>query len=328
MDTKWQSPLPSGKPTAKPSEVVKYTPFRTASKIKSLSQRGLIESKPYYELHPIPRYKATKKQKLSYSHVHGIGTWRVDVSYYRNKGEVIQDTNDELGEREIKGKIALLICIHCNSRFVYADFLKDGSSKTIVPILKALSQSNFPCDTIISDAERSISAAIKQIPKIRGHIIYNMNDNQYANHSMLAIIDRFTRTFRDMLFTANLDLNSQTLKELLVIYNKTPHSTLSKVMGFETTPLDMIRYLPLQEEYIKRVMLGNISKYGALTNSFNVGDIVYVYQPPMPLLKRRNTVMDYPFKITDIKGGRYYLKCLKDGKEIQRPRSYLIKRGF
>ena len=296
-----------------------YTPFRTASKIKTLAQRGLIDPAPYYILKPIPRYKATKQQRLAYSHVHGLGTWMVDISFFRNKGEVIQGMDEE------EEMAALLICIHCNSRYVYAKLLRDTTAKSIQPVLKTISQSSMPCDTIISDADRSIADAIRRVPKIKQHIVHNMSDNNYTNHSMLAIIDRFTRTLRDMLFTAQVDLTPETLAELLNIYNNTPHSTLTKVMGFETTPTDMITHLPLQEEYVRRVMVSNMSKYGALTNTYRVGDIVYVYQPHTPFVKRRNTVMDYPYRITAIKGGRYYLQCLNDGSEIQRPRSYLIK---
>ena len=318
-----------------------YTPFRTASKIKTLAQRGLIDPAPYYILKPIPRYKATKQQRLAYSHVHGLGTWMVDISFFRNKGEVIQgmdDANAAGGFADEEEEMAalsqsfetptgwrILICIHCNSRYVYAKLLRDTTAKSIQPVLKTISQSSMPCDTIISDADRSIADAIRRVPKIKQHIVHNMSDNNYTNHSMLAIIDRFTRTLRDMLFTAQVDLTPETLAELLNIYNNTPHSTLTKVMGFETTPTDMITHLPLQEEYVRRVMVSNMSKYGALTNTYRVGDIVYVYQPHTPFVKRRNTVMDYPYRITAIKGGRYYLQCLNDGSEIQRPRSYLIK---
>ena len=242
-----------------------------------------------------------------------------DISFFRNKGEVIQGMDEE------EEMAALLICIHCNSRYVYAKLLRDTTAKSIQPVLKTISQSSMPCDTIISDADRSIADAIRRVPKIKQHIVHNMSDNNYTNHSMLAIIDRFTRTLRDMLFTAQVDLTPETLAELLNIYNNTPHSTLTKVMGFETTPTDMITHLPLQEEYVRRVMVSNMSKYGALTNTYRVGDIVYVYQPHTPFVKRRNTVMDYPYRITAIKGGRYYLQCLNDGSEIQRPRSYLIK---
>ena len=295
----------------------KYTPFRTANKVRALSQRGLIEPAPYYVLRPVPRYKATKKQRLSYAHVHGTGTWMVDISFFRNKGEVIQGDEDEAA--------ALLICIHCNSRYVYAKLLTDMSSKSIQPVLKILTQSLMPCDTIISDADRSIADAVRRVPRIEHHIIYNMSDSKYINHSMLAIIDRFTRTLRDMLFTADVDLTPDSLSQLVMIYNNTPHSTLSKVMCFETTPTDMITHLPLQEEYIRRTTAENLSKYGALTNTYKVGDIVYVYQPHMPFVKRRNTVMDYPYRITAIQGGRYYLQSLHDGSEIERPRSYLVK---
>ena len=315
----------------------KLVPFRTANKIKALSRRGLIDPAPAYQLRPVPRYQPAKQQRMSYAHVHGLGTWMVDVAFFANKGQIIQATEDnpQLLDQERKRKhiVTCLICIHCNSRFAHVRIMNGHAGKDIQPVLKELTQLSpspsggwtLPCDTVISDADPSIAHAVKRVPRITRHITYNMSDNSYVTHSMLAIIDRFTRTLRDMLFTADVDLTPKTLQELVHIYNNAPHATLSRVMRFEVTPTDMITHLPLQEEFIRRVSAANVAKSGALTNAFNVGDIVYVYQPPHPFIKRRNTVEDYPYRVLAVRGGRYLLQSTHTGRQIERPRSYLVR---
>ena len=301
-------------------------PFRTPQKIKALAQQGLIESRPYYQLHPIPKYN--RRNLVQYSHVHGFGSWMVDVAFIAQQGEVIQATEDnpQLLEQERRSKqIAIcLICIHCNSRFAYVRIIPNRTTQAIHPVIKDLTQLGYPCDTIISDADASIIAAVNAVPSIKRHITYNMSDTKFNVHSTLAIIDRFTRTLRDMIFTAKISLNPQTLAELMTLYNNTPHLTLTKVMGFKVTPTEMLTYGVVQQEYIRRVSAGNASKFDELSTAFKVGDLVYIYQPPSPFIKRRNSVMDDVYRVLDVRGGRYLLENTRTLEKIQRPRSYLI----
>ena len=270
-------------------------PFRTAQKVKQLAQRQLIPQAPFYPLKPVPRYVAKEHRHQQYQHVHGLGSWMVDVAFFADGGQLIQASEDhpEMLEQEERQKRInrVLICIHCNSRYVHAVIIPNEQWTTIFDYgIKYITQLGFPCDTIISDADKSLASAVRRIPRLR-HIVYNMSDPNNVQHSSLAIIDRFTRTLRDMLFTADISITPQTLAQLIHIYNNTPHTTLTKVMGFEVTPLDMISNPPLQEEYVRRIQAANISKSGALSHAFNIGDEVYVYQPRNPFLKRRNTAL-------------------------------------
>ena len=314
-------------------------PFRSKTKVKALINRGLVEpayhidSYPVYLYQPMPKYIAKKQRPGNeYKHIHGDKTWMVDIAFISVSGEVIQAATEEQVEtlaeehpREIK---IVLICIQCNSRFVAATIIPDRRADTLYPYIKQLTdQLDCPCDTIISDDDASLASAIASIPAIKKgrHIAYNMSNTKYTIHSLLAPIDRFTRTLRDMLFNCKLPLDNTLLKRLIRIYNYTPHSTLSRVMGFAVTPKDMLSNIKLQHEFMRRIQAYNTNVFDTINDEFKKGDIVYVYQPPQPFGKRRNTVEDYPYVIVDNHGGRYTLRNTRTNVVIERPRSYLVR---
>ena len=311
-------------------------PFRSQKKVKALVEKQLVPPSkmvgktPIYEYQPIPVYVAKRQRpNQEYMHVHGENTWMVDVAFIASHGEVIQATegDEEALIRETRDKFMniVLFCIHCNSRFVYASRLPARTGENIGMCLKWLSQ-HYPCDTIISDNDRAIINAKATVPRIRKHIVYNMSDYATTIHSALAIVDRFTRTFRDMLFNSKLTLdNNETLRTLIRIYNKTPHATLSRIMGFDVTPEDMIKNIELQHEFMRRIQAHNATVHDRISTAFNRGDIVYVYQPRKPFSKRRNTVEDDPYVIVGIHGGRYSLANLRTKQVIERPRNYLVR---
>ena len=68
-------------------------------------------------------------------------------------------------------------------------------------------------------------------------------------HGSLALVDRFIRTLRDMTFNAGYKLTPLVLKEMVRQYNNAPHSTLSKIIGFDVSPL-MVQKDKNKEEYI------------------------------------------------------------------------------
>ena len=283
-------------------------PFRSKSKVKALIDRGLVEpayhsgSTPIYLYQPMPKYIAKKQRPgKEYKHIHGDKTWMVDIAFISVSGEVIQAATEEqvetLAKEHPKTIKIVLICLQCNSRFVAATIMPNRRADTIYPYIKQLTdQQDCPCDTIISDDDASLASAIADIPAIKQgrHITYNMSDTKYTIHSMLAPIDRFTRTLRDMLFNSKLTLNNQSdkennkaLKGLIRIYNNTPHSTLSRVMGFSVTPNDMLSNIELQHEFMRRIQAYNANVFDTINNEFKKGEIVYVYQPPKPFGKRR-----------------------------------------
>ena len=106
-------------------------------------------------------------------------------------------------------------------------------------------------------------------------------------HSSLALIDRFIRTIRDMIFTAGYKLTPLAIKEMVRQYNNAPHSTLSKWIGFDVSPL-MVQKDKNKEEYI--VM--KINKANVLTKlsrgfDIPVGSKVKVFNEKDSMTKRR-----------------------------------------
>jgi hypothetical protein len=73
------------------------------------------------------------------------------------------------------------------------------------------------------------------------------------NHKSLSIVDRVIRTIRDMAYVAGLKLNSTVIKQLADIYNNTPHSTLSSIMGFDITPNIVASDIDLETEIVRRI---------------------------------------------------------------------------
>ena len=231
-------------------------PYRSQQKVKALVQRHLVPPHSYYQ--PIPKYIAKKQRpQQEYMHIHGERTWLVDVAFIASHGEVVQAAkgDDEALKRECKTKYVniILICLHANSRVVCAARLPNRTAKSIANCLKWLSQrQKCPCDTVISDADESIAKAVKMVPNIKNHVVYSMSAPATTIHTALALIDRFTRTFRDMLFNSKLTLtNNDVLRELIQLYNNTPHATLSRIMGFDVTPDEMISNIDLQHEFMR-----------------------------------------------------------------------------
>ena len=56
-------------------------------------------------------------------------------------------------------------------------------------------------------------------------------------HSSLGLVDRCIRTIRDMIFNAELQITPLAIKEMVRQYNNAPHTTLSKYIGFDVSPL-------------------------------------------------------------------------------------------
>ena len=106
-------------------------------------------------------------------------------------------------------------------------------------------------------------------------------------HSSLGLVDRFIRTIRDMIFNAELQITPLAIKEMVRQYNNAPHTTLSKYIGFDVSPL-MVQQDKNKEEYIvMKINKENIQT--RMRNDFNipVGSNVKVYNEKDVMGKRR-----------------------------------------
>ena len=291
-------------------------PFRSKYK-----QRGNL---PPADLPPpVPKYISKKQRKYSLMHVHGPLTWMIDFM-------------------SIDGK-HILNLIHCNSRFWLPFMTQNETAETVMRAIDALFHLDIhglgpkPIDTLISDAAK-VFTTTQMVQDVCRHlgirqIIYNMSDGgkqivpeeksptttQY--HNQLAIIDRISKTLRDMIEVTqrtqpSFELTHATLKQLANIYNTTPHETLSKIMGFKVCPQDVLSHKKLHDEIVRRVVMKNLDTIESPSFDINVGAVVYLYTPKQLFEKRRNAVESTPYIVIARNKGNYVIGRVDDASAI------------
>ena len=285
-------------------------PYRSTPKLSHLLQSQAITITDALNVQQIPKFQPKVQDKAALKHLHGKKSWFMDFIYLKRYGEVIQEDNEE----NESDKFIILLCVHCNSRYTIASIVPSRENKYIRPLILWIYQRGL-IDTLITDAESGFNTFDTYIK----HITYNMNamEEDHVNaHVYLAPIDRMARTLRDMVFNAKrfnktFELNADTLQEILKIYNTTPHATLTEIMGFPVSPVQMLVFPILQDEFIRRVLSYNMRLMDSVISQVKVGDIVYLHQPRKKLMKRRNSVEDDEYVVSEIHGGKFILTNTK-----------------
>ena len=268
---------------------------------------------------PVPKYMPKHQRKYSLMHVHGPLTWMIDFMLLDGKH--------------------ILNLIHCNSRFWLPFMCRREGAQAVINALNILLRlpipglGDRPIDTLISDAAKVFTTTdvVRDVCRHLGikQIVYNMSDGgkqivpelksptttQY--HNQLAIIDRISKTLRDMVETVqrtqpSFELTPRTLKQLGMIYNRTPHETLSKLMGFKVCPRDVLSHKKLHDEIVRRIVMKNLDTIESPSFDINVGAIVYLYAPKQLFEKRRNTVESSPYVVIARNKGNYIIRRLND----------------
>ena len=296
-------------------------PFRSSRKLSYQLQNHSISIDDAMRVKEIPKYMPKHQQHYSIKHVHGKKTWMMDFAFIKGEGEVIQP-DEETKKTDVaprfKNQQVILLRLHCNSRYCEANIVPSKSEQYVKPVLLMMLHSGR-LDTLITDADASFNTIalnrIYQGGHVIKHIIYNMDALEKTHafpHTLLAPIDRMTRTLRDMLFNCKrmnpaFRLTEDSLQQVLRIYNNTPHSTLTKILGFPCTPNQVLTYEVLQDELIRRLMTKNFITSSPAIAAVNIGDEVYLHQPHAFNLKRRNTVEDDQYVVQEIIGGSKYI---------------------
>ena len=332
-----------------------WIPYRTAPKLDSLYFNKYAQGEDLRKVSTIPKYKPYKQRSYAYAHIHGFHTYMIDIVFFKKDGMIYDFTPDE--QRIVnRGNAAsqqlivarkltpVLIAIHCNSRYGRAIEMPNTTAKSVAEALKKIVNLNAITQTVtfISDADPRFPPAIaklnEELTVINAHragdaefvqiehIPINMSDPD-NDHTMLAPLDRFSRTLRDMIFnvyrnnkTMPRQFNQQLLDTLCGIHNNTPHTTLSTVMGFPLSPQTMLMHNEIHQEFVRRLAGRN---YNIPRDDLPVGSRVYVYQPPSPMKKRRTSAEDDMY-IVDKTGPRYLLHNERTGAKISRVRSKLF----
>ena len=359
------APAPAPVPVPKP-----LLPFRTPYKLVDVLNQGHATAQEIFKVHRDPKYIPKKQKYFQYWHVHGFNTWMIDIVFIKTDGgkfefsdndiqiltqadalEQQPTTEENARTKEIFNRVSeeilannhcqkILLCIHCNSRLAKAYMIKDQKAITLIPCIKDL-RDRFGCDTIISDAQGSISAAIREIntsdvnvarreiPIIK-HICLNMSaKNNETFHTMLALVDRMCRTLRDMIYNVkfnnrNVIVDGHLLDVLCDIYNNVQHDRLTNVMGFPISPKQMFSNPKCQEEFLRRTLAHNYRVNATINNDLHIGEIVRVHNKPEPFKKRRNTVEDDEYEVVGY-DGRYILRNRTTNKLGRYVRSQIVR---
>ena len=267
------------------------------------SYRKLRDAPDHTVLYRIPKWIPKRQKAWGYAHVHGFGTWMADIIFIGLEDQELTAIQESYLRQHPRVRIQtrhlkLLVCIHCNSRYAVAYRLPDMSIGSIREALDRLHDSNLrgSCTTLITDAQGSIQPNRE---KWQHHIRINMSD-PHETHNYLSLVDRFGRTLRDMLFNVriqgppHLRITMALIDRLIEIYDTTPHTTLSTVMGFPVTPWDAFRHAELQEEIVRRVSGRN---YDLNMVPPAHGAPVFIKHQGDKFAKRRNSVADDLFRV-------------------------------
>ena len=298
-------------------------PFRSYPKLSHMLQAGRISISDTPRVQHIPIYK--RQPQFEQKHIHGKKTWMMDFMFLKPDGGVLQQEEKKEAKtgKKTRNLITVLLAIHCNSRYCEAHVVPSKSEQYVKPLILMLWHEGL-IDTLITDADASFrTVTLNRLyqDSLLKHIIYNVDALEKQNvlyaHRYLALIDRMSKTLRDMLFNCKVSdpsftLTEQSLQSIIRIYNTTPHSTLTNIMRFPVTPVQMLRYDVLQDEFIRRVMSQNQSN-AIYSRDVKVGDMVYLHQPRALGLKRRNNVEDDPYEVIYIQHGTYKLSNKRNG---------------
>jgi hypothetical protein len=197
-------------------------------------------------------------------------------------------------------------------------------------VLKSLREfvAEFKPVKLTSDQEAAFSDRnVLEFLKENNVRVQFVKDN---NHSTLGIIDRFTRTLRD-LNTPSEKSKSQShaekyrvfttarMQKLLAIYNNTFHT------GIKCTPKEMFEDPELEEEYIFKCIEKQEERERKVKDfELPVGTYVrYILPKHDGITKKRYQVSREYYQIAAREGNMYVLMA-KDGNVITRPRFQLL----
>jgi hypothetical protein len=145
---------------------------------------------------------------------------------------------------------------------------------------------------------------------------------QEPNHTSLALIDRVSRTLRDMAFNMRVALIvPHVFESIISLYNQAPHNTLSKIMGFPVAPLMTMEDQVLKYEIRRRLTAQNQVIKSNKGFHLPLGSYVAVLNEHQKFYKRRRLVKSKIYEITGFNGILFRLRSVPfDGQEIYEPR--------
>ena len=211
-----------------------------------------------------------------------------------------------------------LLCVEANTRYAVIYLLHRDATR-LVKNLEELTMKNT-VKRIIGDYDKVFTSnALKEFCESHG-ITYEFKKSAETNHIWTSILDRVVRTFRDMLFNLKVkDPNILDMRNIVEIYNKTHHQTLSKILGQPTTPEGLHRNEALQLLLIRRLRGINWSKTHVKSYVIDANRKVFVRAKYGKMDKRRAKVENDIWTVVSHQGALYTVKN-KEGETKVVPR--------
>ena len=254
------------------------------------------------------------------------------------------------------GKFVYLLAIKINSRKAFAipsDITTETSTgswvipnkgnKTIEATIKAMNKlkSMTNIKVITCDKEGAFTSSVFsdwcKSEGIKLHL-YTKNvmkgvvDDSAAsvssrgNHSTIALIDRLTKTLRNMSAIAygTQSINPHMMEALINEYNDSIHSTLSRILKRNVTPNEMEASQDLRNEFVRLVSRHNVIK--TLAPDFDVKSKVYVMNEASSFDKLKPKLLPGMWHVIGRKGPSSFILRNEEGHEIVAPRWMLKTR--
>ena len=250
------------------------------------------------------------------------------------------------------GKIYYLLAINVNTRYLLAEPTNAEIEETedaegIVKVSNSVKNAKICADTMIrlinrgwnpqyieSDGEGGFSSDyVKRVIYERYNIEHNtvprQRKTQYPNfmidesnkwnkkteplHGSLAIIDRVTRTIRDIAYNMHIGvILPPDMEKIVEYYNNAPHKGLSKWAGFSVTPSMVHNDKRLEEYIVRKIVQANHEIMNRRGFQLKEGTEVKVYNEKDSLTKRRTVIQPGKFIIEGFNRGLYKVKNIND----------------
>lgn len=235
----------------------------------------------------------TKKEMIYHKIIAPNGTYMIDLIFF------------DKDKRENNNYSTLFLAIECTSRKA---FLFPIKKKTIGDIIEAFDKllNVVNVFSIISDNEPAfLSHQFQKVltEKNIEHFVKHPDD-----HNSMSILNRFVRTFRDMLDKYFVATNTRrwfdVYEQLLNNYNNRVHTSL-----LNHTPNEVFEDSVLAEEVRNMEHIEDIPAQN-LKHTFNVGDKVRYLKEKDIFDKGKNKWSDDVYVIDKIEGNSFHLKTL------------------
>lgn len=336
--------VPINKPEFK--HFVMNSPFRTNNKVRSLLKDEYnVNASTFFVDKYIPKlnnYDKKEAKKLQYK-------------TYSMPGGFIGDIFFPVGR-----KIAFLLLIEINTRMAYAYQLGDISVKEIINVDEETYEREVEANTKKLKTTNSLIKAFNKFLRHPGVRIRSLRFDGEAGinskvfqdyledynikfiptlkgqHSSLSLIDRLTRTLRDMAFNMNVEIVDQNIMDIILkYYNYAPHKTLTKTFfnidpelkydyPHGIAPIDVND--ELEELYIKECY-----KYNLMLNQKNQSlldwkKITYckLYEQHNKFDKVRSQLSRDVYLIEDLEGNLFKLRNVRTNEITYAPRFRIV----